>query len=188
MYSKCLKLSFRQFLSGILRQYDIFPATKSYLCTKEPLMLLSEFLMALNQVESLRFQTPSGDFVPNHFHITEVGKVGKHFIDCGGTERKEEVINFQLWTAEDVDHRLQPQKVMNIIRLSQRRIGLTDAPIEVEYQGDTVGKYALSFDGAFFHLQNKFTDCLAKENCGIPETDTQQSPNNSCCDPDSGCC
>ena len=52
-------------------------------------MLLSQFLFALNQVEGFRFQTPDGNFVPPHFHITEVGMVKKHFIDCGGTERKE---------------------------------------------------------------------------------------------------
>ena len=45
-------------------------------------MVLSEFLLALNQTTSFRFQLPNGDFVPPHFHITEVGMVHKHFIDC----------------------------------------------------------------------------------------------------------
>ena len=54
-------------------------------------MKLSEFLFALNQVESLDFKTPDGTAVPAHFHITEVGKVEKHFIDCGGTENAKKV-------------------------------------------------------------------------------------------------
>ena len=73
-------------------------------------MLLSEFLTALNKVDTLTIKTPNGTEVPAHFHITEVGKVEKHFIDCGGTERKERVVNFQLWSSDDVEHRLYPTK------------------------------------------------------------------------------
>jgi len=154
-------------------------------------MVLSEFLFALNQTTSFRFQLPNGDFVPPHFHITEVGMVHKHFIDCGGTERKESVVNFQLWSSDDIQHRLDPQKVIQIIGLCQQRIGLVDTEIEVEHQGETIWKYGLSFDGSNFQLMTKATDCLAKENCGIPETSTTIKKTNdkeSCCDPASGCC
>lgn len=151
-------------------------------------MLLSQFLFALNQIEEFRFQTPEGSFVPPHFHITEVGMVHKHFIDCGGTERKESNVNFQLWSSDDVYHRLQPQKVIDIIRLSQQRVGITDEEIEVEYQGETIGKYGLDFDGTNFILVNKATDCLAKDSCGIPETKVDSNANESCCDPAAGCC
>ncbi len=113
-------------------------------------MLLSQFLFALNQVETVHFITPTGARVPSHFHITEVGQIQKHFIDCGGTERKENKVNFQLWSSDDVDHRLQPQKIIDIIRLSQQRIGISDHAIEVEYQGETIGKYGLDFDGTNF--------------------------------------
>lgn len=37
-------------------------------------MSLSEFLVALQQVEQLRFKTPDGLFIPAHFHITEEEK------------------------------------------------------------------------------------------------------------------
>ncbi|MDA8917174.1 DUF6428 family protein [Flavobacteriaceae bacterium] len=154
-------------------------------------MLLSEFLFALNQVNAFRFQLPNGAFVPPHFHITEVGMVHKHFIDCGGTERKESVVNFQLWSSDDVDHRLQPSKVIDIVRLSQQKIGISDEVIEVEYQGETIGKFSLAFDGTNFQLLSKATDCLAKDNCGIPESnDTSVKPAaaESCCDPAAGCC
>ena len=153
---------------------------------KNKLMLLSEFLFALNQVDRIEIKTPDGAFVPPHFHITEVGKVEKHFIDCGGTERKESVVNFQLWSSNDVEHRLYPQKTIDIIRLSQQRLQLKDEQIEVEYQGETIGKFALGFDGNYFHLLPKQTDCLAKDDCAVPERET--AANESCCDPASGCC
>lgn len=150
-------------------------------------MLLSEFLFALNQLNEFRFQTPDGEFVPPHFHITEVGMVHKHFIDCGGTERKAFNVNFQLWSSDDVHHRLKPQKVIDIIRLSQQRIGITDEEIEIEYQGETIGKYGLAFDGSNFQLVTKLTDCLAKDKCEIPVPDQKVSESNACA-PGSGCC
>jgi len=154
-------------------------------------MLLSKFLTSLNQVSSFRFQLPNGEFVPPHFHITEVGMVHKQFIDCGGTVRKESVVNFQLWSSDDVHHRLKPQKVIDIIRLSQQKIGISDEEIEVEYQGETIGKYGLGFDGENFQLLVKQTDCLAKDNCGIPESDQTKDKTMTAenrCDPSAGCC
>ena len=151
-------------------------------------MVLSEFLFALNQTTSFRFQLPNGDFVPPHFHITEVGMVHKHFIDCGGTERKESVVNFQLWSSDDIQHRLDPQKVIQIIGLCQQRIGLVDTEIEVEHQGETIGKYGLELSEGKFLLSCTQTDCLAKDKCGIREQSETTQNTSSCCDPSSGCC
>ena len=133
-------------------------------------MRLSEIKTILNKLETIAFQLPNGTLVPKHFHVTEVGKVTKNFIDCGGTLRNEEVVNFQLWNADDYDHRLHPEKLLNIIELSEKVLNIGDLEIEVEYQGDTIGKFGLDFNGTNFLLTSKQTDCLAKENCGIPET------------------
>lgn len=120
-------------------------------------------------------------------------KINKHFIDCGGVVRKEEVANFQLWNANDYDYRLHPQKLLNIIELSEKVLELGDLDIEVEYQGERIGKFGLDFDGVNFVLTSKQTDCLAKDNCGIPTqkpkiklSELQQA--KTCCDPTSGCC
>ena len=134
---------------------------------------------------------PNGTFVPEHFHVTEVGEITKNFIDCGGTVRKETVVNFQLWDANDYEHRLKPQKLNNIIELSEKILNIQDNEIEVEYQSDTIGKYDLDFDGKNFLLVSKKTACLAQDNCGIPKEkknlkDLQTT--TSCCTPDSGCC
>lgn len=155
-------------------------------------MKLSEVKNKLNQLETISFQLPNGTLVPNHFHVTEVGKITKHFIDCGGTVRKEEVVNFQLWNANDYDHRLHPEKLVSIIELSEKVLNIEDLEIEVEYQADTIGKFGLDFDGTNFLLTTKKTDCLAKDSCGVPAekpklqlADISDEP---CCSPDGNCC
>ena len=155
-------------------------------------MKLSEIKNKLNQLETISFQLPNGELVPSHFHVTEVGKITKHFIDCGGTVRHEDVVNFQLWNANDYDHRLHPEKLLNIIELSEKVLGIEDLEIEVEYQADTIGKFGLDFNGTNFSLTNKQTDCLAKDKCDIP---VEKQPikladlnNEPCCSPGSNCC
>ncbi len=64
-------------------------------------MKLSEVKAHLQNLEQLDFVLPNSQKVERHFHVTEVGKVSKHFIDCGGTVRTENVVNFQLWSADD---------------------------------------------------------------------------------------
>ena len=156
-------------------------------------MKLSEIKSKLQTLDTIAFQLPNGTLVPNHFHVTEVGKISKHFIDCGGTVRTENVANFQLWEADDYDHRLHPEKLLNIIELSEKVLEIEDLEIEVEYQGDTIGKYGLDFDGTHFLLTSKLTDCLAKDQCGIPEkkpklqfSDLQNDAPS--CTPGSRCC
>lgn len=158
-------------------------------------MKLSEIKNYLKKLETIAFQLPNGELVPSHFHVTEVGKVSKNFIDCGGTVRNEEVANFQLWEADDYDHRLHPEKLVHIIELSEEKLQISDLEIEVEYQmKETIGKFDLDFDGTNFQLKSKLTDCLAKDKCGIPEVKTKvqlgewKPKETSCCTPDSGCC
>ena len=132
-------------------------------------MKLSEIKSILKNQSTIAFQLPNGALVPSHFHVTEVGKITKHFIDCGGTIRKEEVANFQFWEANDYDHRLHPEKLVKIIALSEEKLQIPDLEIEVEYQMiDTIGKFNLDFDGTNFLLTKKETNCLAKDHCGIP--------------------
>lgn len=155
-------------------------------------MKLSEIKEHLSVLESIAFQLPNGELVPNHFHVTEVGKITKNFIDCGGTLRKEEVANFQLWNANDYDHRLHPEKLLSIIELSEKILGIENLEIEVEYQADTIGKFGLDFDGTNFLLTTKQTDCLAKDQCGIPaekpKMKLSEMQTATTCAPGSGCC
>lgn len=149
-------------------------------------MTISEVKNVLPQLDQVSFKLENGTMVPEHFHVTEVGVISKHFIDCGGVVREEKTANFQLWNANDFDHRLKPMKLLNIIKLSENKLGLEDLDIEVEFQGETIGKYGLDFQNGIFILTNKVTDCLAKDKCGIP-LELIISNQNSCT-PGGGCC
>ena len=152
-------------------------------------MKLSEIKNHLANLSELEFLLPDGTSVPAHFHVTEVGQISKRFIDCGGTLRNEEVINFQLWEDGDFDHRLGASKLLSIIALSERLLALEDREIEVEYQGMTIGKYGLAFNGKSFVLTNTLTDCLAKDKCGIPVAKPKiRIGEKAACLPGSGCC
>jgi hypothetical protein len=152
-------------------------------------MKLSEIKNHLETATAINFKLPNGAFVPEHFHVTEVGLIDKHFIDCGGVVRKEKVANFQLWNANDTEHRLKPQKLINIIALSEKVLKMEDLEIEVEFQSETIGKYDIGYDGRNFLLIAKQTNCLAKDSCGIPVEKKKitlsklSKSNNACCTP-----
>ena len=157
-------------------------------------MKLSQVKALLPTLENVTFKLENGSFVPEHFHVTEVGMITKNFIDCGGVIRTEKTVNFQLWNADDFEHRLKPAKLLNIIKLSEEKLGIEDAEIEVEYQSETIGKFGLAFDGTNFILQNKRTACLAQDACGIPSEKVKKNLNelsinqNASCTPGGGCC
>ncbi|UKT66142.1 DUF6428 family protein [Pedobacter mucosus] len=156
-------------------------------------MKLSEIKEILAKKESVNFKLQNGQVVPEHFHVTEVGIITKDFIDCGGTVRHEKVANFQLWDANDFEHRLKAGKLLNIISLSEQVIGMEDLDIEVEYQSETIGKYDLDYDGDNFVLTAKTTACLSMDKCGIPEKKEKLEMVNlavaaNTCTPGGGCC
>jgi len=155
-------------------------------------MKLSAIKTQLEGLPQVNFLLPNGSQVPAHFHVTEVGQVSKKYIDCGGTLREESKVTFQLWEDGDVDHRLAASKLLNIIDLAERLLSIPDLEVEVEYQGDTIGRYGLDFNGTDFLLTATQTDCLAKDKCGIPMekpkiwlSSIAQGP---VCTPNSGCC
>ena len=55
-------------------------------------MKLSNVKQILPTLENVEFQLENGTFVPEHFHVTEVGMITKNFIDCGGVIKKEKVL------------------------------------------------------------------------------------------------
>ncbi|HLR49980.1 MAG TPA: DUF6428 family protein [Candidatus Sphingobacterium stercoripullorum] len=160
-------------------------------------MKLSEFKEVIQGLDTLEFVKQDGTVVPAHFHLTELGIVKKDFIDCGGKLRNEVYVNLQLWHATDYEHRLTPEKLSQIIKTSSKELAIDDAELEIEYQGETIGKYGLDFNGHSFVLVNKQTNCLAPDACGTAEIEnvegikpklviTQTSGNT--CEPGSGCC
>lgn len=159
-------------------------------------MTLEQFIRALKNSNQLQFRLPNGELVPEHFHITEVGKSKKEFIDCGGNYRSNESVTIQLWIDDqDKDHRLSSKKLMQIINKVIVQLSIDQSlPVEVEYQGQTVELYGLSGQEGRFQLVATQTDCLAKEACGVP-TRTEKPKRSlrslqqaEACEPNSGCC
>lgn len=160
-------------------------------------MKLSKFASIIEKLEKLEFVKQDGTVVPEHFHLTELGVITKNFIDCGGQLRNEVHINLQLWHATDYEHRLTPQKLSKIIKNSTKQLEIEDGELEIEYQGETIGKFGLDFNGKSFVLTNKQTNCLAPDACGTSELKEEASSkpkliiaesNGNTCEPGSGCC
>src|SRR4051794_2993166 len=80
-------------------------------------MKLNQFTNYLKQTpdRELRFVLPDGSMIEAHAHISEVGRVEKRFIDCGGTVRRQVHCSLQAWVADDTEHRLAPGALASII-------------------------------------------------------------------------
>jgi hypothetical protein len=151
-------------------------------------MTLEQFKQKLAAVSEVTFLKPDGFSIPKHFHITEVGQINKRFIDCGGTVREENVIAMQLWESIDFWHRLEPSKLNTIIELSEKKLGIGNHQIEIEYQSNTIGKYGVEFENGVFKLIATQTACLASDKCGIPTLEAVKEKVLSCCAPGGSCC
>ena len=157
-------------------------------------MKLNEFKqhLAAHADKPIGFAFDDGEFIPGHFHVTEVGYVTKNFIDCGGTVRNVEHVQLQVWLGSDDDHRLTAGKLAKIIELAKPLLPSGDLDVEVEYEGCVISQYTLEsasvLDGQLvFQLGDKHTDCLAKEACGIEAAGTANK-GAGCCGPSTNCC
>jgi hypothetical protein len=139
-------------------------------------MEIAEFARALTAAPEapIHIMLPEGEFVPAHFHITEVGRVQKDFIDCGGTTRSTTTCVLQVWVANDVEHRLNTSKLARILNTARTLLGSDDLPVEIEYQNGTVSVFPLvgvemTPAGLLLHLGTKYTACLAPDRCGVSD-------------------
>lgn len=152
-------------------------------------MKLSAFKAALNRGSDLNLAIllPDGNNVPAHFHITEMGRTEKDFVDCGGKVRHLVFASLQVWVADDVDHRLPTKKLATIIEKASTFLGEDDPEIQIECQQGTIGLFSVERAEVkngmlLFVLANKQTACLAMEVC-LPD-----SKEESCCGSSSSCC
>jgi hypothetical protein len=130
-----------------------------------------------NRDSSLHIMLPSGEFVPDHFHVTEIGCVQKNFIDCGGTRRQAVTCLLQVWTAQDIEHRLDAGKLATIFRVAGPVLETDELPIEIEYGAEVAAQYRLNHvevtpKGLLFILAGRKTECLARDKCGVGECTT----------------
>jgi hypothetical protein len=161
-------------------------------------MNLSELKVLLRQNADrlFRIQLPGGTSVPVSFHVTEVGRVQKTFLDCGGTLRETIACQLQVWVGEDYDHRIETGKMASILEKAKAYLPDESIPVEVEYEDKVISQYTiegheLTTEAVVLLLAHKHTECLAPELCGLPPLPgkwKEKSPSSeSCCGP-KGCC
>ena len=141
-----------------------------------------------------RIRLPEGAAVPVSFHVTEVGRLQKTFLDCGGTLRESTGCQLQIWVGEDYDHRIETGKMAAILDKAKSMLPDDSVPVEIEYEDRVISQYTISNhdlldDAVVLILANKHTECLAPELCGLPSLNRLPAigSNSPCCRP-SGCC
>jgi len=162
-------------------------------------MKLRELKTALTQNSSarVRFQLPDGKFVPAHAHVTEVARIDKRFIDCGGTLRTEALCRLQTWFTNDIEHRLTADKLLKILAKAESVLLTDDLEVDVEHEVGFITQFPLdavaAVDGEFvFHLTERHAACLAMDKCLPPAPApsefsplkfdfTKPSPSGKCC-------
>ncbi len=139
-------------------------------------MILSEFKKSLTQQRNrnIRFILPTGSQVPPHAHVTEVARMDKRFIDCGGTFRTEVTCRLQTWFADDTDHRLTAGKLLGILEKSALFLETETLEVEVEHEAPFISQFPIcnvEADGEALGLRLglKHTACLAEDKCLPPQ-------------------
>lgn len=140
-------------------------------------MTLSEFKTLLGQNRETLFQVvlPHGDAVPQSFHITEVGRVEKTFLDCGGKLHTRATCQLQVWVGPDEDHRIQAGKMADILGRARAVVPDDSLPLELEYEMESgfvsqfpVAGFEVSEGAVVLQLGVRHTECLALELCCPP--------------------
>ena len=137
-------------------------------------MKLLEFrtLLTRHPDALLRFQRPDGSLLPIHAHVSEVARVEKHYIDCGGVLRADAFCRLQTWVADDVDHRLSAAKLLAIFDKAGP-VGLRDdLEVDVEHEVGFVTQMPLESvteqgGELVLRLGLRHTDCLAQDRCQV---------------------
>jgi len=161
-------------------------------------MKLSELkqLLAEHSSKFFRLRLPDDSDVPVSFHITEVGRIEKTFLDCGGTRREKTTCQLQVWVGKDYEHRIETEKMAGILKKGSELLPDESVPVEIEYEDRVISQYTIeghevSDDAVTLQLAHKHTECLAPELCGLDMPSLRLpsigGSSNPCCGPN-GCC
>ena len=140
-----------------------------------------KIILAQNPAAQVRFQLPNGDFAPAHGHVTEVARIDKRFIDCGGTLRTDALCRLQTWFADDVDHRLTAGKLAKIFTLAEGVLLTDDLEVDVEHEVGyitqfPIGSVEVANQEVILHLTERHTACLAMDKCLPAAAPSEFSP------------
>ena len=163
-------------------------------------MKITELKIKLNKrpTAHLRFVMPNGDSIPAHAHVTEVARIDKRFIDCGGTLRNDTHCRLQTWFSDDLDHRLTAGKLAQILELAAPVLGPDDLEVDVEHEVGFITQFPLDTvevtdSGIILRLSERRTACLAPEKCKPPKKAVSdfnplkfefRQPASGCCGPE----
>ena len=138
-------------------------------------MKLAEFKASLAQHPdlNLRFVLPNGELIPAHAHVTEVARIDKRFVDCGGTLRTDAICRLQTWVADDVQHRLNAGKLLRILQKAEPLLQTDDLDVDVEHEVGFISQFPLDRADAasgelVLRLGQRHTACLAEDKCKPP--------------------
>jgi len=95
--------------------------------------------------------------IPKNFYITEIGKENRVFVDCSTTKRKTEKCVLQLWVANDLEHRVDSNKLLKIINLGEHLFEHDIPDVYIEYAASqySISHYELYDNTIEFHLTDK---------------------------------
>lgn len=138
-------------------------------------MKLTELKAALarHPDSHLRFLLPDGRAIPAHAHVTEVARIDKRFIDCGGTLRTDAMCRLQTWVADDLHHRLRAGKLLGILGKASSVLQSEALDVDVEYEAGWISQFPLESieernGELIFRLTERHTACLAEDKCKVP--------------------
>jgi hypothetical protein len=127
--------------------------------------------LLLHPAKSFRIALPEGQAVPSAFHITEVARIRKDFIDCGGRPHAAETCQLQVWIGPDAEHRLTTTKLAAVLRKTGTLFPTDDLPLEIEHECDgRLATYAIQRSEStpqaiILHAEAKHAACLAPDIC-----------------------
>ena len=136
-------------------------------------------ILAQHSDRNIHFVLPTGTNIPPQAHVTDVARIDKQFIDCGGTVRTESLCRLQAWFADDTEHRIGAKMLLKVLDKAASFLVSEDLDVDVEYEAPFISQFPIVTAGEengilVVHLGIRHTTCLAQEKClpPIPKTET----------------
>lgn len=131
-----------------------------------------QFIDSLSNIpqSSIEFYLPNGKQIPAYFHITDVGSVFRHFIDCGSQVRNESYVQIQIWLGKDTEHSLNGETVLKILShcdvVLDKLPDLQSTDVIIEYKEELTSQYPIEHieqtgQAVKIYLTSSETQCLS---------------------------
>jgi hypothetical protein len=124
--------------------------------------------LAAHRDLQLRFRLPDGEQVPPHAHVTEVTRIEKQILDCGGVLQSETRVQLQLWLAKDFWHRLTAGQLLAILEKAGPLHLSDDLEVDIEHDAGLLSQFPLesiatTADTLVCQLRPRHSACRAQQ-------------------------